>query len=76
MNKIILSDGKELDNYLSVAIAEGFCEGENYQNEEDIIKAYSFIGLNGLHRSLQGFFGRNLYALVENGYLNDKFEIV
>ena len=71
MLKILLSDKAELNSYLACAVAENFCGGEQYQNEKDILKAYSFIGLNKLHLILQGFYGRNLHALVKNGYLID-----
>ena len=42
MLKILLSDKAELNSYLACAVAENFCVGEQYQNEKDILKAYSF----------------------------------
>lgn len=72
----ILSNGKELNPYLAVAIAEGFAEGEEYQSEvTDVLKAWSYIGRNGLQKGLQGFFGRTLYSLADRGILTSDFEI-
>ena len=75
--EFILSDGKELNSYLATAIAEGFCEGEDYQeNIQDVLKAWSYIGKTKLYLSLQGWFGRTLSDLVNSGYLSQDFNII
>lgn len=71
----LLSDGVELSSYLATAIAEGFCEGEGYTDIMDQLKAWSYIGKNKLYLHLQGFFGRRLRDLVEQGLLKEDFNI-
>lgn len=59
---------KKLTNYLAVAIAEGFCEGEN-ATEKEQISAWQYIYDKKLYLNLQGFFGRTCRDLLENGTL-------
>jgi hypothetical protein len=57
-------DGTEITDYLAVGIAEGF---EKADCDADVIRAWSYICGKQLYRSLQGFFGRNVEALIEKG---------
>lgn len=59
----------ELTPYLATAIAEGFCEGEN-ATEEEQIKAWQYLHDTGLAYTLQGWFGRNATSLIEQGIIN------
>lgn len=51
----------KMDSFNAVGIAEGFVESDS---TEQILSAWAYIAQNGLHRSLQGFFGRNVEELV------------
>lgn len=55
-----------MTNYMAVAIAEGFCEGEN-ATEEQQIEAWQYIIDNKLYLHLQGWFGRTAQRLIEAG---------
>ena len=57
---------KSLTPYMAVAIAEGFCEGEGATMDEQLC-AWQYIWDKGLWKGLQGFFGRQVHALVEAG---------
>jgi hypothetical protein len=74
MTEIKLESGQILDNFTAVSIAEGFCGGED-ASMEDQLRAWSYIGKNGLHYSLQGWFGRTLHSLVENGVLDGEYNV-
>ena len=55
-----------LTTYLACAIAEGFCEGEN-ATEEQQIEAWQHLIDTGLAWTLQGWFGRTAKYLIEQG---------
>lgn len=55
-----------MTDYMAVAIAEGFCEGEN-ATEEQQIQAWQHLIDTGLCWQLQGWFGRTAKNLIENG---------
>ena len=57
---------KELTPYVACSIAEGFCEGEDASEKEQLI-AWQWISDRGLWKQLQGFYGRTIHALIENG---------
>lgn len=59
---------KELDSYLAVGRAEGF---EEAKTEEEVIAAWQYIKDKGLWKGLQGFFGRTVAQLTEQGVLID-----
>lgn len=59
---------KELDSYLATAYAEGFCEGEN-ATETEQLTAWQYLHDTKLGYQLQGWFGRTLTALLENGII-------
>ncbi len=75
-SKIRLSDGIVLNAFLAVSIAENFCDGKNYQNQADILLAWSFIGKNGLSVKLQDWYSSNLKNLVHEGILDENYDIV
>jgi len=56
---------------MAVAIAEGFCEGENVTEAEQI-EAWQHIIDNKLYLHLQGWFGRTATALIEAGICHRK----
>jgi len=55
--------------YLAIAIAEGFCEGENATRDQQI-EAWQYLHDTKLAYSLQGWFGRTATALIEEGIIN------
>lgn len=55
-----------MDNYTAVSIAEGFCEGEN-ATEEQQIEAWQHLIDTGMAWTLQGWFGRTAAGLIEQG---------
>lgn len=59
-------DGSEITDYMAVGVAEGF---EETNGGTDAIRAWSYICGKQLHRGLQGFFGRQVNSLIENGVL-------
>lgn len=59
---------KELTPYLATAYAEGFCEGEDATEEEQLC-AWQYLVDSGHAWKLQGFFGRTATYLIENGYI-------
>jgi hypothetical protein len=56
----------KMTNYLACAIAEGFCEGEDATQEQQI-EAWQYLIDTGLCWKLQGWYGRNAKALIESG---------
>lgn len=59
-----------MTDYLATAIAEGFCEGEN-ATEEQQIDAWQYLHSTGLAYRLQGWFGRTARQLVQEGIINN-----
>lgn len=57
------------DSYLATAYAEGFCEGENATVEEQV-EAWAYLISTGMCWTLQGWFGRQASALIENGIID------
>lgn len=55
-----------MTDYMAVAIAEGFCEGEN-ATEEQQIEAWQHLIDTGMCWTLQGWFGRTAACLIEAG---------
>ena len=59
----------EWTSYLATAYAEGFCEGEN-ATEEEQIEAWAYLIGDGSVWRLQGHFGRQATALIEADYIS------
>ena len=57
---------QDFNSYLACAYAEGFCEGED-ATEEQQIEAWQHLIDTGLAWTLQGWFGRNAQSLIEQG---------
>jgi hypothetical protein len=56
-----------MDNYTAVGIAEGFIEAES---EEQVIEAWQYLHDTKLGYQLQGFFGRTLNQLLNEGVIS------
>jgi len=63
-------DGTEITSYLATAYAEGFCEGEGASNINQM-KAWSYLCGTGIGYSLQGWFGRNITAMIDSGVMSE-----
>lgn len=55
-----------MDNYMAVGIAEGFIEADS---EEQVIEAWQYLHDTKLGYQLQGFFGRTLNQLLNEGVI-------
>jgi len=73
MNNKITQQRKSIkfDGYLATAYAEGFCEGEN-ATEKEQMEAWAYLIKTGLVWKLQGWFGRMAEALIENKAISKK----
>jgi hypothetical protein len=56
-----------MDNYQAVGLAEGFIEADS---EEQILEAWQYLHDTRLGYGLQGFFGRTLRNLLDEGLIN------
>ncbi len=56
-----------MDSYNAVGIAEGFIEADS---EEQVIEAWQYLHDTKLGYQLQGFFGRTLNQLLNEGVIN------
>ena len=54
--------------YLACARAEGFCEGEE-ATEEEQIEAWQYLHDTGKAYTLQGWYGRTAIRLLEEGII-------
>jgi hypothetical protein len=57
-----------MDNYTAVGIAEGFIQAES---EEQVLQAWQYLHDTKLGYQLQGFFGRTLNQLIDEGMINE-----
>lgn len=62
----------EMTPYRACGIIEGFIETDD---ENEIMSAWSYIGKTGLYLQLQGSYGRGLKMLIEDGELDENFNI-
>ena len=60
-----------MTDYMAVAIAEGFCEGEG-ATEAEQIEAWQHLVNTGLAWRLQGWFGRAAQGLIDAGIIKAK----
>ena len=56
-----------MDNFQAIGIAEGFIECDN---EEQVIAAWQYLHDTKIGYGLQGFFGRTLNQLLEEGIIS------
>jgi hypothetical protein len=56
-----------MDNYMAVGLAEGFIEADS---EEQVIEAWQYLHDTKLGYQLQGFFGRTLNQLLNEGIIS------
>jgi len=56
-----------MDSYRAVGIAEGFIECED---EDTIIEAWQYLHDTKIGYGLQGFFGRTLNQLLDEGVIS------
>jgi hypothetical protein len=55
-----------MDSYNAVGLAEGFIEAES---EEQVIEAWQYLHDTRIGYGLQGFFGRTLEQLLNEGVI-------
>jgi hypothetical protein len=55
-----------MDSFNAVGIAEGFIEAES---EEQVIEAWQYLHDTRIGYGLQGFFGRTLNQLLDEGVI-------
>ena len=56
-----------MDSYQAVGLAEGFIEADS---EEQVLEAWQYLHDTRLGYGLQGFFGRTLRNLLNEGLIN------
>jgi hypothetical protein len=59
-------ENKIMDSFNAVGIAEGFIEAES---EEQVIEAWQYLHDTRIGYGLQGFFGRTLNQLLDEGVI-------
>ncbi len=57
-----------ITDYQAVGLAEGFIEADS---ANQVIEAWQHLHDTGLAYKLQGWFGRNCRALIEDGIINE-----
>ena len=60
---------KNMTPYHACECAEGFCAGED-ATEDEQLAAWQYIRDLELWRNLQGFYGRNVHALLDAGVID------
>lgn len=61
--------------YLASAYAEGFCEGED-ATEEEQLEAWAYLIKTGQCWSLQGWYGRQAKNLIDSNIISKEGEIL
>jgi len=59
----------EMTDYMAVGIAEGF---EKPENEKQYMEAWQHIYDKKLYLNLQGWFGRTMKVLIDDGLIKTK----
>ena len=62
---------KTMTAYLACAYAEQFCEGTDASEEEQLI-AWQWISDHDTWKTLQGWYGRTVHNLLEEGHIKPK----
>lgn len=62
-------------SYRAIAYVEGFDEGEN-ATEQEQLEAWAYLIKTGLCWSLKGWYGRNATQLIENKVISKEGEIL
>lgn len=62
---------KNMTHFHACECAEGFGSGENASRDEQIA-AWQYIYDTGMWKALQGFYGRTLRAMIDQGLINTK----
>lgn len=57
-----------MDTYTAIGIAEGFIPADN---EQQIINSWQYLHDTKIGYQLQGFFGRQLHYLIEQGIIKE-----
>ena len=57
-----------MTDYQAIGIAEGFIEAKS---DKEIVEAWQHLVDTGLAWTLQGWFGRQALALIEEGIISD-----
>ena len=57
----------QMDSYTAVGIAEGFVQAES---EQQVIQAWQYLHDTRMGYQLQGWFGRTLNQLLEEGVIH------
>lgn len=57
-----------MSNYEAIGIAEGWKDADS---EDQVIEAWQHLHDTGLAYSLQGWFGRTVKGLIEQGIINE-----
>ena len=62
---------KTLTPYLAAAYAEGFCEGEN-ATETQQLTAWQWLVDTGICWTLQGWYGRTATCFIEKEFIQER----
>lgn len=57
-----------MDSYQAIGIAEGFVEADS---EEQVLEAWQYLHDTRIGYGLQGFFGRTLCNLLDEGLIHE-----
>ena len=72
--KMNIENKTEWTPYLATAYAEGFCEGAD-ATEDEQIGAWQYLINTGLCWQLQGWYGRTAMRLIEAGICDKVFNV-
>ena len=67
------SDGTDITSYFATAYAEGF---ETPPSPKDVLLSWAYLIKTRLAFKLQGFFGRQAMALINNGVISKDGDIL
>jgi len=61
---------QSMNFYRAVSMAEGFSDDDDAGDQFAILCAWQYIADNELWKQLQGFFGRAVFDLIEQGLIS------